>query len=186
MHFRFLVSWYDKILLWSKHPKACWYLGFISFIDASLFPLSPLFMVLPMSFSEPTRAFYFAAIVIGSSFLGGMIGYSLGFFAFEALIGPFIQWMGYSAYYEMAMQWFQQWGYAAIVFGCLTPFIPYKIFTIGAGVMQLHFGGFLIASFLGRALRFLLIASIIRWGGPRFEPIFRKTLMKISNYQPSV
>jgi membrane protein YqaA with SNARE-associated domain len=184
MHFRFLLPWYDKVLKWSKHPKACWYLGLVSFIDASLFPLSPLFMVLPMSFSNPARAFHFAAIVIVTSFVGGMIGYSLGLFAFEALISPFIHWMGYATYYEMAMHWFHQWGFAAILFGCLTPFIPYKIFTIGAGVMQLNFGGFLLASLLGRILRFLLIASIIRWGGPKVEPVLRRTLTKISNYQP--
>ncbi|HXH54253.1 MAG TPA: VTT domain-containing protein [Gammaproteobacteria bacterium] len=185
MHFRFLVPWYDKILRWSAHPKATRYLALVSFIDASFFPISPLFMILPMSVAEPKRAFQFAGIVIVSSFFGGILGYGLGFFAFEGIVNPFINMMGYSGYYQLAAQWFQEWGFWAILFGCVTPFIPYKIFTIGAGVMQLHFGWFLLASLTGRTIRFLLIATIIRWGGPKAEPLFRKTLLKITNYQPS-
>ena len=184
MHFRFIISWYDKVLGWSKDPKAPWYLGFVSFIDASLFPISPLFMILPMSFAKPERAFYFASIAIVTSILGGFLGYALGFFAYEALIGPFIKMMGYTNYYQMAMQWFQTWGFWAILFGCLSPMIPYKIFTIGAGVMQLNFGWFLLASIFGRILRFYIIASLICWGGPKIEPLLRRTLVKISNYQP--
>lgn len=185
MHFRFLVSWYDKVLVWSKHPKATRYLAFVSFVDASLFPISPLFMLLPMSVAEPKNAFRFAAIVIISSFFGGILGYGLGLFAFEAIVNPFITFMGYGESYQLANHWFQEWGFWAILFGCVTPIIPYKIFTIGAGVMQLHFGWFLLASLTGRMIRFLIIATIIRWGGPRVEPLFRKTLLKITNYQPS-
>ncbi len=180
MQFNFLISWYDKALQWAKHPHAIWYLGFLSFIDSSLFPVSPLLMIIPMSFAEPKRAFNFAFVVIVTSFLGGIVGYGLGFFAFEILIQPFIKIMGYANYYQMMMEWFQKWGFFAILFGCFTPFIPYKIFTIGAGVMQLNLGWFLLASAIGRTSRFLTIAAIIRWGGPKFEPFFRKFLVKIS------
>lgn len=185
MQLPFLVNLYDKVLAWSKHPKAVWYMGFVSFIDASLFPVSPLFMLLPMSFAEPKLAFRYANITIITSILGGMVGYALGLFAYEAFINPFIAMMGYTRYYEMALLWFQNWGFWAILFGCLSPMIPYKIFTIGAGVMKLNFGWFLLASMVGRIMRFWIIASLIRWGGPRFEPILRKTLLKISNYQTS-
>lgn len=183
MRFHFLVSWYDKVLQWSKHPKACWYLGLVSFVDASVFPVSPLFMILPMSFSAPHRSFYFAFITISMSFFGGMLGYVLGLFAYDMFIYPFIQWMGYAAYYQMAVQWFQTWGFWAILIGCLSPMIPYKIFTISSGVMHLHFGWFLAATLVGRALRFLLIAALIRWGGPKIEPVFRRALIKLANYQ---
>ncbi len=185
MRLQFLVSWYDKVLCWSKHPKATRYLALVSFIDASLFPISPLLMVLPMSVAKPKCAFQFASIAIIASFFGGMIGYALGLFAFEAIVNPFIHMMGYHEYYQLAAQWFQEWGFLAILFGCVTPFIPYKIFTIGAGAMQLHFGWFLLASLTGRTIRFLLIAALIRWGGPKVEPLFRKTLLKITNYQLS-
>jgi len=183
MHFRFLIAWYDKVLGWSKHPKGSFYLGLVSFIDASLFPVSPLFMFLPMSFAEPKRAFQYASIAIVASILGGMLGYALGLFAFELVVNPFMNFMGYQRYYQLATEWVGAWGFWAIVVGCVTPIIPYKIFTIGAGIMQLHFGGFLLASILGRSTRFLVIGALIRWGGPKIEPFLRRTLVKISNYQ---
>lgn len=183
MRFSFMLTWYEKILNWSRHPKAIRYLAFLSFIDASLFPISPLFMFLPMSFAEPKRAFSFATITTLSSLLGGMLGYVLGYFAFEWLVSPFINMMNYGNYYQIGLQWFQTWGFLAIIIGCLSPIIPYKIFTIGAGVMQLNFGWFILASFIGRALRFYIIAAAIRWGGPKVEPCLRKTLVRISEYQ---
>lgn len=183
MKLRFLVTWYHKILKWSEHPKSPWYLGLISFIDASLFPLSPLAMLLPMSLANPKRSFHFASIVIVTSFFGGMIGYALGFFAYTWLIKPFITWMGYTHHYQMALQWFQTWGFWSILVGSFMPFIPYKIFTISSGVMKLHFGWFLLASLLGRGLRFLIIAAVIFWGGSRFEPFLRKILFKLADYQ---
>lgn len=183
MRFSFMLSWYEKVLNWSRHPKAKRYLAFLSFIDASLFPISPLFMFLPMSFAKPERAFSYATITTISSLLGGVLGYALGIFAFEVMVEPFIQFMGYTKYYQMSLQWFQTWGFLAIIIGCLSPMIPYKIFTIGAGVMQLNFGWFMLASAIGRTLRFFLIAALIRWGGPKVEPYLRKTLTRISEYQ---
>ncbi len=181
MRIPFLIHWYEKVLKWSTHPKAPYYLGLVSFVDASLFPISPLFMILPMSFAAPHRAFFFASIAIFASFFGGIVGYTLGYFAFEAIVGPFIEFMGYENSYLMAMEWFDEWGFWAILVGCVTPVIPYKIFTIGSGVMQLNFGWFLVASLLGRSIRFLLIATIIRCGGPKFEPFLRRVLVKIGD-----
>ena len=172
----FLLKWYEKALDWSRHPKAVWYLGILSFIDASLFPISPIVMILPMSFADPKRSYYFALIAILGSFFGGIVGYCIGFFAYELIVEPFIHWMGYAQYYKTAMQWFEESGPWAIFFGCFAPLAPYKIFTIGAGALQLDFLSFLISSILGRTGRFLLIASVIRFGGPKVEPLLRKIM----------
>ncbi len=180
MQVKFLLNWYEKILVWSQHPKAVRYLGFVSFVDASLFPVSPLFMILPMSFSKPHRSFYYALVAIVGSFFGGIIGYYLGAFAAESVINPFIQFMGYTHYYDLSKEWFQNWGFWAVLFGCFSPFIPYKIFTIGSGLMKLDFVSFLLASLFGRALRFLVIATVVYWGGPKMEPFLRRLLLKMS------
>jgi membrane protein YqaA with SNARE-associated domain len=76
------------------------------------------------------------------------------------------------------MHWFEKWGPWAIFLGCFAPLAPYKIFTIGAGALQLDFLSFIFSSILGRTGRFLLIAVIIRLGGPKVEPILRKILAK--------
>ena len=174
------MRWYDQALTWSKDPKANTYLVFLSFIDASVFPISPMLMVLPMSMAAPERSFRIAGLAILGSFFGGIVGYALGYLCFESFLKPFILWMGYEAYYQMALRWFEEWGFWAVLFGCFAPMIPYKIFTISAGVLQLNFGLFLLASSVGRSLRFLIMALLIYWGGPYVEPFFRKALAKIS------
>jgi membrane protein YqaA with SNARE-associated domain len=171
---RLFQNLYEKVMRWSKHPNAVYYLGFLSFIDSSLFPISPNFMLIPMSFAKPNRAFFYALITTAGSILGGVSGYLLGFFAFKAIVFPFLEFMGYMPAYQAALQAFNQWGYWAIFVGCFSPFIPYKIFTIGAGVMQLNLPWFLLASTLGRALRFFIICSVIYWGGPKVEPMLRR------------
>lgn len=175
---RILSYLYEKVLLWSKHPKAPFYLGVVSFIDSSLFPISPLFMLLPMAFHLPERAFWFAFIATSSSLLGGIVGYLLGYFAFEAIVHPFLEWMGYMGMYQASLSWFKEWGFWAILIGCFSPFIPFKIFTIGAGVLQLPIGGFLLAASIGRTMRFFIIAGIIRFGGPKMEPFLKRTFAR--------
>ncbi len=174
---RWLGNLYNKVLQWSKHPHAPRYLAFVSFVDSSVFPISPVFMLIPMSFALPERAFWFASLTTISSILGGIVGYALGWAAFESLMLPFLNGMGYMDLYQSALQWFQQWGFWAILLACFSP-IPYKIFTIGAGVLQLPLGWFLLASSLGRFLRFFLIAGIIRWGGPRMEALVRRAISR--------
>lgn len=170
---RFINSCYQTVLSWTRHPKAVRYLGIVSFIDSSIFPVSPAFMFIPMAFAKPSCAFWYAWVCTVASVLGGMVGYLLGYFAFEWLLQPFIEWMGYGELYLNALQWFQDWGFWAIVLAALSP-VPYKIFTIGAGVLQLSFPGFVLASFLGRAARFFLMAAAIYWGGPKVEALFRR------------
>lgn len=146
----------------------------VSFLDSSIFPISPMFLLVPMIFAKPQRAFLYAGITTLSSVLGGIVGYILGFTLFELIMQPFLEMMGYIELYNSALQWFQQWGFWAVFFACFSP-IPYKIFTIGAGVMQLDILGFLLASTCGRSLRFFLTAVLVRWGGPKLEPLLRRS-----------
>lgn len=169
-----LQKLYEMVMRWSRHPQAVYYLGFLSFIDASLFPISPNFMLIPMCFAKHKQAFFLALVTTAGSILGGVCGYLLGFFAFKTVVHPFLEFMGYMAGYQAVLQSFNQWGYWAIFIGCFSPFIPYKIFTIGAGVLQFNLIGFLLASTLGRACRFFIIAAVIYWGGPKVEPFLRR------------
>lgn len=173
----FLFRWYEKVLVWSRHPKAPWYLGAVSFTDASFFPVSPTFMLIPMALATPKKAFRFAFIASLASTLGGVLGYALGLWAFQPIISPVIEYFGYTDNYAQVLKFFEQWGHWAVCFGALTP-IPYKLFTIGAGVMGLNLPLFLIASFTGRALRFFILAGVIRFGGPKIEAWFRNYLAR--------
>ena len=81
--------------------------------------------------------------------------------------------MGVSGKLETAMGWFEQYGVWVVFIAGFSP-IPYKIFTISAGFLQMAFLPFLIASAVGRGARFYLVAGLMRWGGARMEQELRK------------
>lgn len=163
---------YDKVLSWSRHRHAPYYLGGLSFAESSFFPIPPDVMLAPMSLARPDRAFRYAFLTTLASVIGGIAGYLIGVFAIE-LIEPLIQQWGYSEKYLAAQQWFDDWGFWAIFLAGFSP-IPYKIFTITAGAISMAFLPFVIASFIGRGARFFLVAWLMSWGGEAMENKLRK------------
>ena len=81
---------YDKCMGWARHRHAVWYLSGLSFAESSFFPIPPDVMLAPMSMARPDHAMRFAALTTLASVLGGMLGYFIGVFAFEA-IEPWLQ-----------------------------------------------------------------------------------------------
>jgi membrane protein YqaA with SNARE-associated domain len=168
---------YDRVLHWSRHPHAPWYLGGLSFAESSFFPIPPDVMLAPMALAQPKKAIRFAVITTIASILGGILGYFIGVFAFD-LVEPLIREAGYWDRYEKVNVWFEEWGFWAIFIAGFSP-IPYKLFTIAAGVMSMAMVPFVIASAIGRGLRFLLVAGVMSWGGQRFEPLLRAYIDRI-------
>jgi membrane protein YqaA with SNARE-associated domain len=103
------------------------------------------------------------------------LGYGIGFFAFHSMALPFIETLGYYENYTIVLSWFQRYGFWAVVLAGLTP-LPYKLFTICSGAMQFSMGLFLLASLVGRAGRFFLVAALIRWGGEKMEQKLRQII----------
>ena len=152
---------------WARHPRAPWYLGVLSFAESSFFPIPPDVMLAPMSMAKPARALWFATLTTVASVLGGMFGYLIGMFAFE-LVAPWIESGRYASAFAQAQQWFDEWGFFAIFAAGFSP-IPYKVFTITAGVLGMPLLPFLLASLVGRGLRFFLVALLMAWGGESME-----------------
>lgn len=152
---------------WARHPRAPWYLGGLSFAESSFFPIPPDVMLAPMSMAQPGRAFWFATLTTLSSVLGGMFGYLIGTYAFE-LVDSLLQGGRYAESFVLAKQWFREWGFLAIFAAGFSP-IPYKVFTITAGVLSMAFLPFVLASFIGRGMRFYLVAMLMAWGGEAME-----------------
>lgn len=160
-------SLYAKAMSWARHPHAPWYLGGLSFAESSFFPVPPDVMLAPMSLAQPGRAWYFAFLTTVTSVLGGILGYLIGFLAFD-LVQPLLENAGYFSKYLQAREWFDEWGFWAIFIAGFSP-IPYKVFTITAGVISMAFIPFLIASLVGRGCRFFLVAGLMSWGGQPME-----------------
>jgi len=163
---------FELVLRWSRHPKAPWYLAALSFAESSFFPIPPDFMMMPMIVAQPRKAWSLAALTTVFSVLGGIAGFLIGVFAIE-LIEPLLQRYGYWEAYGIARQWFQDWGFWAVLVAGFSP-IPYKVFTIAAGAMGMSFVPFVLASVCGRASRFFLVAGLLYWGGERIEHTLRR------------
>lgn len=158
---------YAKAMRWARHPRAPWYLGGLSFAESSFFPIPPDVMLAPMCMAQPKKAVWFGTLTTLTSVLGGMFGYLIGMFAFD-MVAPWLQGGHYAEPFELAKQWFDEWGFLAILAAGFSP-IPYKIFTITAGVLSMAFMPFVLASLVGRGARFFLVALLMAWGGEAME-----------------
>jgi membrane protein YqaA with SNARE-associated domain len=162
---------YDKVMGWAVHRHASYYLAGLSFAESSFFPIPPDVMLAPMALARPPRAWFYATLTTLASVAGGVAGYLIGMFAFE-LIEPVLHELGYWEKFTTVQQWFDEWGFWAIFIAGFSP-IPYKLFTISAGVISMTFLPFVIASFFGRGGRFFLVAAIMVLGGERMEKTMR-------------
>jgi membrane protein YqaA with SNARE-associated domain len=169
---RLFSSLYARTMQWSRHPHAPAYLAGLSFAESSFFPIPPDVMLAPMSMARPNRAWFFAALTTLASVIGGMLGYLIGMFAFD-LIQPWLHNWGYWEVYLSTKAWFGAWGFWAIFLAGFSP-IPYKIFTITAGVIGMAFMPFVVASIIGRGARFFLVAALMAWGGERMETLLHR------------
>ena len=168
---------YDRVLRWAKHPHAERYLATLSFAESSFFPIPPDVMMIPMVLARPNRGWWLASLTTLFSALGGIAGYLIGLWGFE-LVEPIIQQAGYAARFERVVAWFGEWGLWIIFIAGFSP-IPYKLFTISAGMLHMMFIPFIIASIIGRGARFYLVAGLILWGGAEMEQKLRRYIDRI-------
>ena len=158
---------YRRTMVWARHRHAPWYLGGMSFIESSFFPVPPDVMLAPMCLAQPHRAWHLALLTTLASVAGGLFGYAIGYFAIDALL-PWLQESRYWPAYQTAVAWFEQWGFWAVFIAGFSP-IPYKVFTIAAGALSMTLLPFTLASLIGRGARFFLVAALMAWGGARME-----------------
>jgi len=168
---------YVRVLRWSAHPRAEGILAALSFAESSFFPIPPDVMLGPMCLAQQQRAWRLAAVTTVASLLGGVFGYAIGYFLFDTL-EPWLRTTDYWDAYLTGRTWFDEWGVWAVFLAGFSP-IPYKIFTIAAGVAVLNLPGFVLASLVGRGARFFLVAGLVKAGGPRMVEVLPRYVERI-------
>ena len=170
-------SIYVGVMRFSRRREAPYYLSLLSFFESFILPFPPPdVMLAPMSLAQPSRAMRFAALTLLFSVLGGLVGYLIGAYLFE-IARPYIESWGYQPRFDKAIGWFEEWGFWAVLVAGFSP-VPYKIFTIAAGLLNLALLPFVLASIIGRGARFFLVA----WCLARFGPAIEAKLMRYIEY----
>ncbi len=157
---------YDWVLHWAETPYGTVALFALAFAESSFFPVPPDVLLIALAISIPARAFRYALICTLGSLIGGVVGYSLGYFAYEGVGRPIVEFYHGQALMAQIKTKYDLYGFWGVLVAAITP-IPYKIFTISSGVFRFNFQEFLAASIIGRSLRFFVVAALIwRFGAP--------------------
>ena len=171
---------YARTLALAASRYATAALALVAFAESSFFPLPPDLLLIPMILARPRQAFLLAGLCTVMSVLGGFLGYAIGYFLFDAIGRPILEFYHAMGRYDALKAAFAQWGVWIIIIKGLTP-IPYKLVTIASGVAQFPIVPFALASLVSRSLRFFLLAALLwRFGEPVREFIERRLMLVTS------
>jgi membrane protein YqaA with SNARE-associated domain len=154
---RRLYAW---ILAVAAGPNALPALLLVSFAESSVFPIPPDILLIPMILARPREAWRLAADCNHASVAGGLLGYAIGYFLFDAIGRPILEFYHAMDRYDALKAGFDQWGVWIIILKGMTP-IPYKLITIASGVAHFDLGLFIGAAIVSRSLRFFLVAALL-------------------------
>ncbi|HDH04108.1 MAG TPA: DedA family protein [Nitrospirae bacterium] len=170
---KFIKKLYDWVLHWAETPYAIPALFLLSFSESSFFPVPPDVLLITLAISIPKKAFKYALICMIASVLGGILGYGIGFYGYETIGRPIVDFYHGQEIMNAIRIKYDEYGFLGILIAAITP-IPYKVFTIASGVFEFDFWSFLLASILGRSARFFIVAGLIWKFGPAIKDFIEK------------
>ena len=161
---RRIYDWMMRMAADKRAPRA---LALVSFVESSFFPIPPDVMLIPMVLSRREKAWWYATIATVASVLGGLLGYAIGFYFYDAVGLPILKFYGREHALDTFIEFVHTYGVPAVIIKGMTP-IPFKVVTIAAGVAKMDLAAFIGASIVARAMRFYLVAALLYFFG---EPI---------------
>ncbi len=161
------------MLHWAETPYGVPALFILAFAESSFFPVPPDVLLIALAISIPKKALKYAAICSIGSVLGGVLGYGIGLYGYEAIGQPIVDFYHGQPIMDKVKLWYDEYGFLGILIAAITP-IPYKVFTIASGVFTFDFWEFLLASIVGRSARFFVVAGLIWQFGPAIKSFIDK------------
>lgn len=165
---------YEWTLKWATHPKGVQAYVFICFIESIFFPIPVDPLLMALCISKHKKSLYYAAIGCVASVIGGIAGYLLGFQAGDFVMG----YLGDNHFIAKAAEMFKENTFYAMFIAGFT-FLPFKVFTVSAGLSQAPLVPFIFGSIFGRGMRFFLVGGLIYFFGPTIKGFIDKYLEKI-------
>lgn len=163
----------------SAHRHALAVLFLIAAIEASVFPIPPDVLIIPMILAARDKAWLIALVATAGSVLGGFVGYGIGWGLFETVGRPVLEFYGYAGQFADFAAAYNEWGAWIVAGAGFTPF-PYKVITIASGATNLDPWVFALASLVSRAGRFFLVAALLYWFGPAIRRFIEAWLPQLT------
>ena len=174
-----LKKLYDWVIHWAETKYGVPVMAFISFIESSVFPIPPDPLLMALGLSKPNKAILYAIICSVASIAGGLVGYLIGWTIWEIVSEFFLTYLfSVDAFNYVGIKYNEN-AFLAILGAAFTP-IPYKVFTITAGVFKINLAIFILASSIGRSARFLIEGSLIYFFGEKIRDFIEKYLNLLS------
>lgn len=170
---------YDWMMAQARSARAPHALFWVSFIESSFFPIPPDVMLIPMVIADRLKAWWYASVATIGSVIGGVFGYLIGYFFFEQIGRPILEFYGKAESFGEFTSWFNEWGVWILIIKGMTPF-PYKVLTITAGVTHMPVLEFIVASIIARAMRFYLVAGLLYFFGEPIREFIEKRLSLVT------
>ena len=164
---------YNWTLGWADRPGGIWALFVIAMVESSVFPIPPDVLLLALCVGAVRKSFRFALVCTLGSVIGGIVGYAIGYWGYEAIGQPIVRAYHGEEIMERVKGWYDTYGFWGNLIAAVTP-IPYKIFTIASGCFHFPLPEFLLASVLGRSLRFFAVAALIYQFGIRIKTFIER------------
>lgn len=182
-----LRALYDWTLSLAARKTAELWLAVIAFVESSIFLIPADVLYLPMALARPERAYRYAIVATVASTLGGIAGYFLGLFAYDALARPVLEFYGKLAEFEQLRQCTgEDTIMLLLVTSGLAHLPPIKVVTILAGVVQISFAFFVLSCVIARGARFLALAWAMRRFGEPIRHFIEKRLGLIAGLAAAI
>ena len=158
--FRRLYHW---TLAWARTPQAPVALGAVSFVESSVFPIPADVLFIPMCAAHPEKSMRFALIATVTSVLGGILGWAIGYFAFDLVARPILEFYGkLDAFNALSSATGQSAILLMLVTSGLSHLPPIKVVTILSGVVGFSLPLFILSAIVARGARFYALAWLLR------------------------
>lgn len=149
-----------------------------SFIESFFLVPPPDFLLIAMDLATPTKALYYAFICTLASAVGGAVGYGIGYWGGR----PAFNWLfrkGGKEKFEAVEKLYNKYGVTAVLLAAFTP-IPYKVFTIASGILDMNFWKFMLASFVGRGARFFIVSLVLMLFGEAIKSYIELVIIAVT------
>jgi len=171
---------YQWLMRLAGSERAVLWLALVSFIEASVFPIPPDVMLIPMVLAAPKKWWRLAALATVASVAGGWLGYAIGAGLYDTIGQKVIHFYHLEDAFTVFQAKFQEFGGWVVLAKGATP-IPFKLVTIASGVAHLDPLIFTISAIGSRAFRFFLVAGLLRWFGEPVRQFVEERLVLVTS-----